>query len=380
MHRKFRIADITHPFQVRKTMRYRSFCQLLFVLLFLGCSSELPQKTAPKSPTIAPLTWKTLGPDANTGDPMYSPDPDRISLFIRNVMQDRSGNLWLGTNGDGVCRYDGKKLEYFSDDEGFWGVAVRGMSEDSKGNLWFGTERGLNRYDGKTFTNFSTREGMPHSDVWDVIVDDKDRVWVATLEGACYFDGKKFVPFELPESTPDPDRGVTSANIVHSIMQDRAGRMWFGNNSGVFVYDGKDLKNYSVEDGVCGDCVNRILESSDGTIWIATHHNGICRFDGKSFQSVTKEDGVEGTEGWGLYEDRSGNVWFTLEHSGVYRYDGEKFTQIHRDQGLACNAVQCVYEDKERRLWIGGVFGLFRCVGDQVYPVGKSGPWGVLGE
>jgi len=359
-------------------MHHFPLCQFLIVVFFLGSSGESPQEIESKSSKVAPSTWKTLAPDANEGDPLYSPDPDRISLFIRNIMQDSSGNLWMGTNGDGVCRYDGKKLDYFSLDEGFGGVAVRGMAKDSKGDLWFGTERGLTRYDGKAFTNFNQADGLPHSDVWDVVVDNKDNVWVATLEGACYFDGKKFVPFKLPVSKPDPTRGVTSANIVHSIIQDRAGRMWFGNNSGVYVFEGKDLKNYSVKDGLCGNVVNRILEASDGTVWIATHHNGICRFDGKSFQSVTEKDGVTGTEGWGLYEDRSGNVWFTLEHSGVYRFDGENFTQFHRKEGLACNAVQCIYEDKEGRLWMGGVFGLFRCVGEQVYPVGKEGPWEVL--
>jgi hypothetical protein len=62
-----------------------------------------------------------------------------ISEFIRRIFQDTSGNFWFGTNGDGVVRYNGDALEYFSIKEGFGGHAVRGILEDKKGNVWFGT-------------------------------------------------------------------------------------------------------------------------------------------------------------------------------------------------------------------------------------------------
>jgi len=38
----------------------------------------------------------------------------QISEYVRRIFQDKNGNIWCGTNDDGVCRYDGKTLTYFS--------------------------------------------------------------------------------------------------------------------------------------------------------------------------------------------------------------------------------------------------------------------------
>ena len=71
----------------------------------------------------------------------------------------------MGTNGDGVARYDGDTLEYFSQYAGFGGAAVRGIVEDKEGNVWFGTSGGLTKYDGVSFTNYTTKNGLVDNDI-----------------------------------------------------------------------------------------------------------------------------------------------------------------------------------------------------------------------
>ena len=298
-----------------------------------------------------------------------------ISAFVRRISQDKSGSLWFGTNGDGVIRYDGEALKYFSIDEGFGGLAVRGIVGDKAGNVWFGTERGLTKYDGESFTNYTEKDGLIDNDVWSIVIDSKGVIWIGTLQGVSRFDGEVFTPFELPASEPDHSRGVTSAKIVHCIMEDSKGKMWFGTNGGAYVYDGLSLSHLSEKDGLCSNAVNSILEDQDGNIWFATHHNGVCRWDGDSFTHFTAKDGVNGTEAWSIYEDRSGNIWFPVENSGVYRYDGKSFTNFQKGQGLTTNAIQCTFEDKEGRLWFGGWMGLFRYDGNSFFSVTEQGPW-----
>jgi len=67
----------------------------------------------------------------------------KVSEFVRKMYQDKSGNFWFGTNGDGVIRYNGVTLEKFTIKDGFGGSAVRGIKEDGIGNVWFGTSGGL---------------------------------------------------------------------------------------------------------------------------------------------------------------------------------------------------------------------------------------------
>ena len=68
---------------------------------------------------------------------------------------DKIGNLWLGTNGGGVSRYDGKKFTNYTIGQGLANDSVMSITEDKTGSLWFGTAGGrINRYNGKSFINY----------------------------------------------------------------------------------------------------------------------------------------------------------------------------------------------------------------------------------
>jgi hypothetical protein len=101
-------------------MRARGFSAIVAVLLILGTVGS------PHAKRSEPTAIQDPGPD-------QYPAHDAISAFVRRIFQDQSGNLWFGTNGDGIVRYDGDSLEYFSINEGFGGVAVRGIVEDQEG-------------------------------------------------------------------------------------------------------------------------------------------------------------------------------------------------------------------------------------------------------
>jgi ligand-binding sensor domain-containing protein len=87
------------------------------------------------------------------------------SYTVLSIIQDKTGNIWFGTEaGDeskrqtegGVWRYDGKNFQNISKNDDLAHPAVWSILEDKSGNLWIGTRStGLSRYDGKTFTRFS---------------------------------------------------------------------------------------------------------------------------------------------------------------------------------------------------------------------------------
>jgi ligand-binding sensor domain-containing protein len=85
---------------------------------------------------------------------------------VTRIIEDSKGNLWFG--GAGLCRYDGKSFTHFTVKDGvinskigsFMDVGkgndVWSILEDRTGNLWIGTKNtGLYRFDGKSFTSFS---------------------------------------------------------------------------------------------------------------------------------------------------------------------------------------------------------------------------------
>ena len=70
------------------------------------------------------------------------------------MIEDSKGHLWFG--GDGLCSYDGTSFTCFTTKDGLLNTAIWSILEDKTGNIWIGTRNtDLSLYDGNTFTSFS---------------------------------------------------------------------------------------------------------------------------------------------------------------------------------------------------------------------------------
>ncbi len=165
------------------------------------------------------------------------------------ILKDKKGNIWFGTQAEGVCRYDGKTLTWFKE-KGLAGPAVLGLFEDSKGRLWFGNNgAGLLRYEGNTLTNFTEEKGLNNADF---------------------------------RASGKPKLGTLAR--VYSINEDNNGNIWIGTvDAGVWKYDGNNLTNYTTKDGLTSNSVNTIYKDKNGELWFGTDGNGICKFNGTTF-------------------------------------------------------------------------------------------------
>ncbi|MDZ7650322.1 MAG: two-component regulator propeller domain-containing protein [Cytophagales bacterium] len=73
---------------------------------------------------------------------------------VTSIAEDSLGYLWVGTNGGGIARFDGKEFLNFGEENGLVNNAIINLYIDGKGKLWITTARGLSMYDGKIFENF----------------------------------------------------------------------------------------------------------------------------------------------------------------------------------------------------------------------------------
>ncbi len=302
----------------------------------------------------------------------------RISAYVRRVYQDRRGHLWFGTNDDGVCRYDGISLRYFTKHDGFGGRAVRGIVEDRAGNLWFATDAGVIRYDGKSFTTFTVSDGLRDNNVWSILHDRDGILWFGTNGGVSRYDGKVIADFGLPPANRAPidyPTGNRSSATVWSMVQDRAGTIWFGTNGGGVVrYDGRVCVRIAKREGLPSDFVWSILEDRGDKLWFGTS-SGVARFDGTTFSTLTVKDGLCHDFVWTLLQDSDGNIWFGTAGGGASRYNGTTFTNFSANDGLASQHVQSIMQDNAGRLWFGCSGGLFRFTGKSFIHITRNGPW-----
>jgi ligand-binding sensor domain-containing protein len=263
---------------------------------------------------------------------------------IISITEDKSGNLWFATGG-GVSRYDGKSFTNFTTKEGLVSNFVTGISEDKAGNLWFGTNGGVSRYDGKSLVNFTTAQGLANNSILSIAEDKAGNLWFGTDGGGVLrYDGKSFTSFTTKE--------WLVSNIVKGIAEDKARNLWFGTNGGVSRYDGKSFVNFTAKDGLANNNVLGIAEADAGNLWFATA-GGATHYNGKSFVSFTTAQGLASNEVNNIVLDKSGNLWFGTNGGGVSRYDGKSIVSFTTAQGLVNNSVQSIKEDKEGNLWFG---------------------------
>jgi len=305
---------------------------------------------------------------------------------VWSVTEDKTGNLWFGTDGGGVSRYDGSRANHtcnkntckhdlripqdlkehnnelaksftnYTTSQGLANNTVWNIVEDKRGNLWFGTDGGgVSRYNGKSFTNFTTAQGLINNTVWNITEDKTGNLWFGTDGGGvCRYDGKSFTTFttELGQAN----------NTVWSIIEDKTGNLWFGTDGGgVSRYDGKSFTNYTTAQGLASNTVWSIMEDKTENLWFGTQGSGISRYDGKSFTNFTTAQGLVNNTVWSIMEDKRGNLWFGTDGGGVSRYDpsaklrtgSESFTNFTTEQGLANNTVRSITEDKAGNLWFG---------------------------
>src|SRR6187455_3265495 len=55
---------------------------------------------------------------------------------------------------------------------------------------------------------------------------------------------------------------------INVILQDKAGFMWFGTNSGLFKFDGVNKQRFTLRDSLPEEQVTALCEDSSGRIWL----------------------------------------------------------------------------------------------------------------
>jgi ligand-binding sensor domain-containing protein/serine phosphatase RsbU (regulator of sigma subunit) len=264
------------------------------------------------------------------------------------ILQDKTGKIWFGTEGGGACCYDGKNFTWLTKEEGMADNTILSLCEDKKGNIWFGTNgAGVCKYDGKSITTYNETMGLNNNTVRSILEDSKGNIWFGTNGwGASRFDGKSFTYFGT-------GAGLNS-KIVHAMVEDDKGNMWFAtDDGGVNIYDGKSVKYITKSDGLSSDCVISLHKGKNGTVWMGTYDGGLCSYENGKLTTFSNLQGLNNNYVLCIREDAAGALWMGTYGGGVCRYDGSSFTHYTEREGLGSNTVRSIVEDKKGNIWFG---------------------------
>lgn len=203
-------------------------------------------------------------------------DPVFENSTIRQVVEDRHGNLWFGTQRGYIVKWEYASKK-FSVQQKLQSIIPRLMI-DSADVLWACTEanglykistgdgRILHRY----YSSDTAGNGLLSGSTSDIIQYD-DSTYLVLAEGVNILNAKthKFRYFRMENGLP-----TTS---ISNIIKDRNGYIWMSSEAGVLSYHipRRKLSVYSADDGVsayyCNVGSSALL--NDGTICFGTSHD-----------------------------------------------------------------------------------------------------------
>lgn len=277
-------------------------------------------------------------------------------------IQDREGNIWFGSYGEGVFCFNGSCFVQYTMNEGLNSNTTYSIVEDKAGNIWVGTNKGLNRFNGKKFekksielkssysshlnltmkTN-STRENS----VWSMMVDRKGLLWLGTDDGVYCYNGKYFTRFLDNKFLLNKDSLLLRA--IFSIIETRDGSIWFTacQSEGVSQLKGSTLLNIIPYKDI--GRTDKVIEDRNGNLWFASVFKGVGFFDGKKFRrNVFNELATNGPSN--IVEDKDGNIWFDTQ-KGLACYNGKKLKIFTENDGVQAKKMIPVMLDNNGRLW-----------------------------
>lgn len=276
----------------------------------------------------------------------FSTENGLAGNYVQCICEDKFGDIWIGTDGGGVSKYDGRYFHNYTTDDGLAGNIINSILKDSKGNLWFGTyENGISKFDGKRFHNFNKTNGLAGDAILEIMEDKNNNIWIGTGEnGISVYNGSTFTNYSMKDGLPN--------NRVSSFCKDKTGKIWIGTfGGGISCFDGKRFKNYSVNDGLAGKYIYSLFCDSKGIIWIGTFQTGLSIYDGTRFKTYTIKQGILDNNIRCFTEDSKGGIWLGTTRCGMLLYKGKAFTMFNKSSGLSNNSILSILGDNEGNMW-----------------------------
>lgn len=325
------------------------------------------------------LTWHT-GADWDARARIDSP-----ATRVNYLYGDANETVWAGTLSAGLLRWDKgstKATHYVhraNDSNSLPSDYIRAVMHDRSGMLWIGSFTdgiSLVNLNSKGFQRFipfdvEAHNLRPNNSLKSIEGAPEGRLWLANNSGLSLFDpgnGEVLNTWRADANRP----GALSNDIVYSLYQQPGGPLWVGTSAGLNRLDGpgKPFKVISFGN-VSADFINTIAPGSGGMLWLGTG-NQVIRYDTASgawtnyYPNPDDPNSRSVNSTNVIVEDRSGRVWMGSEWSGggldVLDIQTGKFRHLRHQPGnpasLADDNVASLFQDPQGRMWVGTAKGI----------------------
>ncbi len=144
------------------------------------------------------------GPEAK------SPDRNLPISYLLDACEDGSKNLWLGTNGQGLVRWNwnssGSPIEYYSTSQGLPSMIIYRLEKDELNNIWASTDDGVFslNLNSNLIRAFKIEDGLPSNEFnrTSSFKSSNGDIFFGSVNGVVSFSPKAFYLSDYSTSAP----------------------------------------------------------------------------------------------------------------------------------------------------------------------------------
>jgi ligand-binding sensor domain-containing protein len=314
----------------------------------------------------------------------YNTSQNTLTLYKVNTIVnawciciDQENNVWVGTNGGGLNKYNPiyDKFEILDNGE-ILHDDINCLFQDNYNDLIIGTSTGVKKLN-LTDNTITTLIGLTDNKqpfVRNIIRKSKQELYLATESGVYILNTQNRKVKQLKNDPSDPYS--LADNAVYSLCKDREGGLWIGTYFGGLNYYPPQHTPFTrvypknLINTIQGKRIREFAEDQNGNIWIGSEDKGLTFYNPKD--NVFKNfmpDGTTHTISYhnihGLLADHD-KLWIGTFKHGVDVMDintqqiVKHYKKTNDPHSICDNSIFAIFKDAAGNIWLGTIYGLAR--------------------
>jgi ligand-binding sensor domain-containing protein/serine phosphatase RsbU (regulator of sigma subunit) len=310
------------------------------------------------------LTFTKIKYDFNSPEIAMIFQDRSLSSFL---LSSQNGDLYYGSNGF-LFRIRDKMVERISSGID---VSVNAGTELPDGTLIFATNKDIYRLEKSTLKPFINQ----HINGFNLskIRYHAQKLWMLGKKSDSGSEQMFLLTINLAEPNYFRIVGKNNGMIESptSLYIDHENNVWTGSNGGLSVLRGESFVTFTTSDGLVGNKIWGICQTTDRSLWLGTIGEGLSVVKNEEVLRYTKKQGLPDEYIGKIYQDDCKNIFLGTGNAGICKVEWNARLQTHTFKKLKIIPdqdrlrVDDIFRDNAGNLWVASQRGLYFSTDDK---------------